>query len=437
MSDIALAFPPGFLWGTATAPVQNEGSFENSTWYPWERRPGTIRNGDRSGIGCDWWRHAEADFDLAVDLGNNAMRLGVEWSRIEPQEGSFDPHALARYREILHGLRERGIEPLVTLHHFSDPLWLEERGGWRSPQAPRIFRRFVSHVVEELGDLVSLWVTINEPMVYVFDGFLSGRRAPGHRGLASAVRAARHLLQAHGEAYQAIHARQESAQVGIANHYLCFDPADTSRLGDRLGAGLLDHLFNGYKLAAQTSGRLQPPFGLGLSPYAPLVDSVDFLGVNYYSRARVFFAPGSEAQFAAWRLADPPADAAQADLGLDGFMAEIYPEGLLRALRRLAVYGKPVYITENGVGDRLDRVRPRALVDHLVRVHRALQEGIDVRGYFHWTLVDNFEWNEGWQLRFGLVELDPQTQARRPRPSARLYQRICQANGLPLDLLPA
>jgi beta-glucosidase len=430
-----LIFPPGFLWGTATAPVQNEGSFHESSWWAWEQRRGAILDGGRSGAGCDWWANAEADFDLAQAMGHNALRLGVEWSRIEPQEGVIDEAALARYRQMLAALRSRGIEPMVTLHHFSDPLWFVHRGGWLSSRAPAFFRRFVDLVVDALGDLVTLWVTINEPMVYVRDGFLDGTRPPGYRGLANAVRAARHLLLGHAEAYHAIHRRRSEAQVGIANHIAHFDPADANQSGDRLGAGLLDWLFNGWKLAAQTSGRIGLPYGLGLQAHHPLVDSADFLGLNYYSRVKVRLAPGAENEFMAWQLVPLDPTVAHFDIGAEGFMGEIYPRGIGRALQRLAAYGKPIYITENGIADRADRLRGRFIVDHLMEVQRAIAAGADVRGYFHWTLVDNFEWSEGWRLRFGLVELDPATQARWPRPSAAIYERICRGNAIPAEFM--
>lgn len=429
-----LSFPPGFLWGTATAPVQNEGSFRESTWWAWEQRPGVIRGGDRSGVGCNWWANAEADFDLARSMGHNALRLGVEWSRIEPDEGVIDDAALSRYRQMLTGLRDRGIEPLLTLHHFSDPLWFVRRGGWLNPRAPAFFRRFVDLVADALGDLVTLWVTINEPMVYVRDGFLDGTRPPGHKGLTNALRAARHLLLGHGEAYHAIHRRRSNARVGIANHLVHFDPADADRAGDRFGAGVLDWLFNGWALAAQTSGRLSPPYGTGQA-HASLVDSVDFLGVNYYSRIKVRYAPGGRNEFIVWQLVPLDPHVEHFDVGADGFMGEVYPHGMGRALRRLAAFGKPIYITENGIADRADRLRGRFIVDHLAEVHSAIAAGADVRGYFHWTLVDNFEWSEGWHLRFGLVELDLATQARQPRPSAAIYERICCANAIPAELL--
>ncbi len=430
-----LHFPPNFLWGAATAPVQNEGAFPESSWWAWERRPGAIRHGDRSGIGCDWWANAEMDFDLARSMGHNALRLGVEWSRIQPEEKVIDEAALARYRQMLLALRARGLEPMLTLHHFSDPMWFVRRGGWLNPAAPALFRRFVELVVDALGDLVTLWITINEPMVYVRDGFLDGARPPGHRGLPNALRAARHLLLGHGQAYDAIHGRRSGAQVGIANHIAHFDAAEPERPADRAGAALIDWLFNGWKLTAQTSGRIALPYGLGLLPQRALMDSVDFLGLNYYSRVRVRFAPGGRNEFVAWQLVPLDERLERSDAGLDGFMGEVYPVGMGRALRRLAGYGKPIYITENGPADRGDRLRSRFIVSHLAEVQRAISAGIDVRGYFHWTLVDNFEWSDGWQWRFGLVELDTATQARRPRPSAAIYERICRANAIPADLL--
>ena len=179
MTEPQLTFPPGFLWGAATAAHQVEGDNAGNDWWAFEQRPRTIWNGDRSGKACDWWANAEQDIDLMADMGHNSHRLSVEWSRIEPQEGRFNPQAIARYRTMLAGMRRRGIEPMVTLFHFSLPLWLARQGGWQNPAVVQWFRRFVHHTVQQLGDLVRLWCTINEPNVYAALGYLFGEHAPG------------------------------------------------------------------------------------------------------------------------------------------------------------------------------------------------------------------------------------------------------------------
>lgn len=416
----SLTFPAGFLWGTATAAHQVEGRNFNNDWWAWEQA-GHIANGDSSRIACDWWERAEEDFDRAAALGQNAHRLSVEWSRIEPARGRWDDAVIARYRRMLAGLRERGITPMVTLHHFTTPLWLVQEGGWERPSVVEDFRRFAEKTVGELGDLVNLWVTINEPMVYVFRGYFEGRWPPGKKSPVAGIRVARHMVMAHAAAYHAIHRFQPEAQVGIAKHMRVFDPLTSSPL-DRAVARLQDFLFNRVFLEALIDGvfRLPPRRRI---PDA--IDSQDFIGLNYYARDRVAFDLRSPATLFG-RLTTTPG----AETGPPGW-GEMYPEGIYRLLRRLSIWKKPIYITECGVPDTADMDRPRFLIRHLQEVHRAVQEGVPVQGFFHWTLVDNFEWIEGWSMRFGLIGLDVETQERRPKPAAQVYGNICKTNQLP------
>lgn len=432
-------FPAGFLWGTATAAHQVEGDNRNNDWWAFEQRPGAIWKGDRSGPACDWWRHAEDDFDLMAEMGHNTHRLSVEWSRIEPEEGIFDPHAMARYREMLLGLRQRGIEPMVTLFHFSSPLWLAEKGGWQNPAAVTHFRRFVRHTVERMGDLVRLWCTINEANVYAALGYLFGEHAPGHKSLSSYFRVLRHLLLAHGAAYRTIHMLDGSAQVGLVKNMQIFEPLDpspspTSRIASEAASSLLDYLFNEITLRAIQDGRLRFPLSPVPRTHGPLVDSSDFVGLNYYTRQRVSL-PQADGDLA--HMLQPTPGAECSDSGRHGTYGEIYPAGIYQALQRADRLGKPVYITENGLPDADDDQRPQFLLDHLAQVQRAIADGIDVRGYYHWSFTDNFEWAEGWSLRFGLVALDEKTQARRPRRSAELFTAIIQANAITQDLVRA
>lgn len=430
MSDQSLTFPEGFLWGTATAAHQVEGNSTNNDWWLFEQQPGAIWCGDRSGLACDWWRNAERDFDLMAKMGHNTHRLSVEWSRIEPEEGIFDPAAIARYRQMLKGLWQRGIEPMVTLFHFSSPLWLARKGGWSNPAAVRFFRRFVQHTTEQLGDLVTLWTTINEPNVYAVLGYLFGEHAPGKKSLLLYFRVLSHLLQAHATAYRVIHALNANAQVGLVKNLQILDSSDPTDGASARLAHLLDRLFNELTLAAVRDGSLQFPLGLGT--HGPLVDSLDFVGLNYYSRQRVSLRRQGGGRLSILRVT-PGAEVS--DHGRKGTYGEVYPAGMYRALKRVAGLGKPIYITENGLPDEDDDQRPRFLLTHLAQVHRAIREGIDLRGYYHWSFTDNFEWAEGWALRFGLVALDKATQIRTPRPSAELYAQIVRANAITPELV--
>ncbi len=430
-----LRFPPGFLWGTATAAHQVEGDNRNNQWWAWEEQPGRIWRGDRSGKACGWWTPggAEADLDLAAELGQNAHRMSVEWSRIEPEEGRFDPQAIARYRQILRAMRERGIEPMVTLHHFTDPLWVARRGGWENPRVIARFRRYVRYVVGELGDLVRLWCTINEPNIYVAFGYLLGAFPPGRHDILRGLRVLNHLLRAHAAAYRVIHQMDGRAQVGLAHHIALFEPADPTSPMDRLVAAMQDRVFNAISLYAPYDGKIRFPAGSGLV-YGPLVDSQDFVGVNYYVHYRVRFDSGRPWQAFARYLFPPGAPVT--DLKADGEpYCALSPQGFYRVLRRAARLGKPIYVTENGIPDAADRLRLQLLATYLPEMHRALREGVDIRGYFHWTLVDNFEWAEGWGLRFGLIELDVSTGQRRIRPSGRFYGEISRANALSPEMI--
>lgn len=427
-----LTFPQGFRWGVATSSYQYEGHNENSQWYAWEQT-GHIKNGDAAGLACDWWNNAERDFDLAQQLGLNALRLSLEWSRLEPSPGQWNAPAFARYREMLQGLRARGIEPMITLHHFSNPIWFEEKGGFLAPDAVGIFVRFVVRVIEELGDLCDLWCTINEPNVYSVVGYLLGEWPPGYRGDArNAFRVEAILAHAHAAAYRAIHHRQPSARVGWAQNYNIFEPATSSPL-DRMVAGMQDAAYNDFFPRAILSGRAIFPFNLLAGNLRSVRGTCDFIGINIYYREKVAFDLRHASELFGRRFS--PAGAPRGDAGINDFFGELYPAGILRVARRLAVFGKPIYVTEHGVGDRDDKIRPWAVEQGVRSVHTALREGLDMRGYYHWSLVDNFEWAEGWQLRFGLAALDLATQERTLRPSGHFYGAIASMNGLTPDMV--
>ena len=426
MTGRELRFPDQFLWGTATAAHQVEGNNTNNDWWAWEQGAGHIRNGDRSGLACDWWQRAEEDFDRAQAMGQNTHRLSVEWSRLEPRPGAWDPKAVERYRQMLSGLRRRGLEPVVTLFHFTAPLWLADLGGWENPRTVEYFRRFTDRVVAEMGDLVQRWTPVNEPATYAFLAYMNGVFPPGKRSASSALTVLRHLLLGHGAAYHAIHGRQPDAQVGSVSNIFVAQPLPRHGLADRLLARGVDFLHNIAPLEAVTTGRFKPPLGWSKAP--ELVNSADFLGVNYYTRFRLGVNWRRPADSFRLQLT-PGAEVSDLDYG------EVYPQGLYETLMRVARYGKPIIITENGLPDHDDDQRPRFLLTHLAQVWRAIRDGAPVRGYYHWSLLDNFEWAQGYAMRFGLIEVDFATQQRRIRASGRLFSEICRANAITEDMV--
>ena len=431
----SLAFPPGFLWGVATSSHQFEGGNTNNQWYLWEQS-GRIRTGETAGLACDWWTHAERDFDLAQSMGLNALRLSLEWSRIEPRPDEWDETALARYRQMLVGLRERGLEPLVTLHHFTDPIWFAARGGFLAPDAVSRFERYVTRTVETLGDLCDFWCTVNEPNVYSIVGYQLGDYPPGHKGdIRGMAHVAAALARAHAAAYRAIHRVQPAARVGWAQNVNTFDPAHPGSRLDRLVAGMQDAVFNDFHFRAVRLGEAAFPISLLAGDLKDVRGTFDYVGINVYNRDLVSFDLRRPLEAFGRRTAAP--GARRGDPGVASPYGEIYPQAIARVVRRVAALGKPIYVTESGVPDATDRLRPWVVAHAVQALHDALADGCDVRGYFHWSLVDNFEWVEGWGLRFGLVALDPATQVRTMRPSADLYSAIAHANALTPEMLTA
>jgi beta-glucosidase len=429
----ALTFPDGFLWGAATASHQCEGGNTNNQWYAWERA-GHIKTGESCGRACDWWTNAERDFDAAQQMGLNALRLSLEWSRIEPSPSQWDDRAMARYRQMLAALRARGIEPLVTLHHFTHPIWFEERGAFLAPDAIPLFTRYTAKVVEELGGLCDFWCTVNEPNVYAIRGYQIGGSPPGRVGdLRGAVRAVSNMARAHASAYREIHRLQPTARVGWAQHYNIFDPAHSWSPLDRMVAGIQDSGFNEAFSAAVLRGRAPFPFNLLSGDLRDVRGTCDYVGINCYARDLVAFDLRRPAEVFGRRF--PAPDAPQGDVGADSLYGEIYPQGILQVAQRVRAFGKPIHVLENGVADTSDRLRPWVIARALRSVRDALDQGIDMRGYFHWSLVDNFEWDNGWSMRFGLIALDEKTQQRAPRPSAAFYGEIAHANALTAEMV--
>ncbi len=425
-----LRFPAGFRWSVASSAHQVEGGNDNSDWWEFEARPGAIKRGERSGKACDHWHRVDEDVALVKSLHMNHARISVEWARIEPAPGRIDQAALAHYRKELELLKAAGIESLVTFHHFTLPKWVAAKGGWGSGDVPAAFARYCGVVYDALGDLVRDWITINEPMVVIVAGYLSGDFPPGERDPKKIAAPLRGLIRGHALAYRAVHERAEKAgrtvRLGVAHHLRVIDPARAWHLVDRLAAATLDKAFNWVFPDALRTGRLEMklPFLVSFRDDVPEAKGTeDFFGLNYYSRDLIRFAPRHRNRFV---RVDRP-DQWRSDLGW-----EIYPAGIYQLLKQIAARypNTPVMITENGLADAEDKSRAKFIQTHLAEIHRAISEGVPVEGYSHWSLLDNFEWAEGFSPRFGLCRMDYSSMVRTPRKSAEVYARIARENAV-------
>lgn len=424
----SLVFPRSFVFGVSTSAHQFEGGNDDNNWGAWERR-GKIHTGERCGLAADWWRNAEKDFDLARGMGLSGLRLSVEWSRLEPREGDWNEDAVLRYRQMLAGLRQRGIDPMICLHHFTNPLWFEARGAFLADDAVATFARFATRVVESFGDLCDAFVTFNEPNVYAVQGYLGGIFPPGHVGdLVSVRKVLVTMARAHAAAYRAIKTLRSDAVVGFTQNVARFSPEDPRSPLDAALARMHQSTFDDSFIHAICGGELSVAARAFVPEVGEVRGTTDFLGLNYYSRMTVAFDPKEPSQM--FGRVYVPDDARQGDRGVLGPYGEVHPEGLTYFVRRYASLGKPILVLENGVPDREDRIRPWLIATTLKQLHGLVREGVDLRGYYHWSLVDNFEWAEGWHLRFGLVAIDPETQERTMRNSGRLYGAIARHRAL-------
>lgn len=425
-----VTFPSGFLWGAATSSHQVEGNNTLNDWWAWEQAGKTT---EKSGLACDQYRRFRDDFDLAKELGQTAHRLSLEWSRIEPREGEFDGAAIAHYQDVIRALRERGLEPLVTLHHYTNPQWLARQGGWVNPTVVERFARYVRHAVEALGPDVRYWMTINEPLVYAAMHYIDGVGPPGEHHLGHAFTVMEHMLRAHVAAYDAIHAvaRARGGQgvsVGLANHAQPFVPCRRWWWPDRFIARLTTEVYNHRYWDAMMDGVWKVP---GKRPIR-ITDhpAMDFIGLNYYGRIFMRLGIPTGRQWAGVRCSTRHHREVTERNALDW---DVYPPGIAEVIGWGAKYRKPVLITENGLCTADDAQRERFILNHLRWVARAIQDGAQVMGYLYWSLVDNFEWAMGYGPRFGLIEVDYATQARRVRPSARRFADVCRTNQLEMS----
>jgi|LSQX01.1.fsa_nt_gb beta-glucosidase len=401
------------LLGVASAATQIEGGDTNNSWYDWYCQ-GKIKDGSSPLRATDHVRLWPEDFDRMRDMGVRTYRMSVEWSRIEPEKGRFDDAALEQYRAMLQRLNDLGIRPLLTLHHFTNPLWFEQMGAFEHPDSTSLFLRYAATVVRALGDLVSDFITINEPNVYAVQGYLYGLWPPGRKSLAATLRVMARLAECHIRAYTLIHQVHKGmgrtdTQVGFAHHMRIFAPLNPKNPWHRICARGVSSLFQDLLAQAALGGRFRFPL-----PKPKAIQSgayYDFLGINYYTRSSV-------RGFADHVRPGVPVN----DLGW-----EIWPEGLVACARSLyKAFPAPVYITENGTCDTEDAFRCRYIYEHLAAIAAS---DLPVKRYYHWCFCDNFEWLEGESARFGLVHIDFATQQRTIKRSGRFYAALIGQNG--------
>ncbi len=409
-----LQFPKKFYWGAATSSHQVEGGNHND-WSDWEKKNSVrlARESARhfshlpswefsrrlaeepknyiSGGACDHYARFEEDFNLAQSLGHNAHRFSIEWSRIEPEEGVFDQNEIEHYRQVILALRKRNIEPFVTLWHWTIPVWLAERGGIEHPDFPTYFDRYTEAIVKALGREVKFWITLNEPEVVASHAYMKGVWPPQKKNIFTYYHVLKNLIKAHQLAYKTIKKYDTDSEIGIAKHQVVFEVASDTIINNTLKK--IGHYFwNEWFLNK-------------------IKDHQDFIGLNFYNRNVINNGLGKNKNK---RVTD--------------FGWEFHPESLYQALMDLRKYKKPIYITENGLADAKDLMREEWIEKSVIAMHRAMTSGVDVRGYLYWSLLDNFEWDKGYWLRFGLISVDRTTQKRIIRPSAYTYATICRSN---------
>ncbi|MCL6590815.1 MAG: family 1 glycosylhydrolase [Firmicutes bacterium] len=417
--------------GSTAAAVMIEGGNRNTDWFKWCEE-GHILDGSHVMRGIDHWNRYADDIKIMKELNHDSCCMSVEWSRIEPEKGKYDLEAIKHYRDEISLLLQNGIKPLVSLYHFSLPLWLAEMGGWENPEIVDIFVQFTRFVLNQLGDLVSDWITINDANLTLVCGYLWAWWPPGKKDAGAMVRASRNMSISHIKGYQEIHKiRAEkkypgTTKVGLSLHLRVLDPID-DKFMNKLMAKMVDYFMIDVILAAMTTGKFGFPLGLGGYPVGK-GKFYDFIGVNYFTRDMVSFKLNPAKMFFELRFKEG------AETNDGGW--EIYPEGMYRVCKKVyAKYKVPLYITENGIYNVADDKKPKFIYDNLWQIHRLIQEGIPVERYYHWTLIDLFECHSGERCRLGLVENDFETQTRTIRRSGRLYGEICGKKAVTQEMI--
>lgn len=427
-------FPKNFKWCVATSAHQIEGYNRHSDWWLWESQ-GKVANKEHTQVAADHWNRVESDVELISKLNANTYRFSIEWAKIEPQEGVWDQGAINHYVQEIKLLKKKGIEPFITLHHFTLPNWVAEKGGWEWPDIPTAFERYSEKVFISLTKEAQIqnWITINEPTVFLAAGYIAGTFPPGRKSDLSALKTPLvNILKAHGKSFHILkklaQVKNENIQVSMAHSMRVFDPKHSWNPLDQIISYYIDKIFNWAVLSAPITGELvmKVPFVVSIDEKLPEIKGTyDFIGFNYYNHDLVSFSFTFP-----FHKFEPTPGAPVNDLDW-----EIYPKGIYRIIteihKRFPQFS--IYITENGLADATDRQRKDYVEDHLIWVHKAISEGAPVQSYCHWSLMDNFEWEKGYGPRFGLYEVNYETQQRILRPSGHWFSAVAGQNGFNSD----
>jgi len=394
-------FPKGFLWGVAVSSYQTEGNNFNSDWWGWEQKGKTK---DKSGIACDYWNKYKEDHDLVQELGCNIFRLSLEWSRIEPEEEKFSEEAIKHYRGILQDLKNRNIKTQVTFWWWTSPIWFQDKYGFHKKSSISVFARYIEKSVKELGDLIDMFQVLNEPMVPLGQGYLTGLFPPGKKNPFYFWQALKNIAKAYVESYKIIHSIKPDAIVGMTHLYNWYDSGKSNILGK-----MIYGVSKWFRVIA-FSRRIK--------------NHQDFFGLNYYRLGKI--------NLRHWKSEKINFFIEENENNIMGWIA--YPEGIYEAIKEAYQdYKMPIFITENGFPFDIgldDYPRVLFIKEHLRYVKKAIDEGANIIGYNCWSLLDNYEWLYGFAPRFGLVEIDYKTLERKPRRSFYEYKKIIQNNGL-------
>ena len=420
-----VSFPKHFFWGTATAAHQIEGDNKNNNWSLWEKQKNNkgktgIKDGQISGTACDQWNRYKDDISLLKNLNVSHYRISIEWSKIEPEKGIYNKSAINHYSNVIDSLKKENITPVITLHHFTNPVWFDKMGGFEKEKNILHFVSFCKKVFLEYSDRVKLWCTINEPEVYAIMGYFEGSFPPGKKDPQATVNIIKHLLIAHRKAYNSLKAlpRGKESNIGIVKNIMQFDPYRKWHLLDWFACRITNLIFNDFIISFFVKGKIKfnIPFFAKIN-YNPKGEDIktDFFGLNYYSHIHLKFVFDKNRFFENKFL--------KKDIRTD-MPYSIYPEGFYRAIKKASKIKKPIIITENGIADKKDDKRALFIERYIYAMNKAMKEGADIRGYFYWTLMDNFEWAEGYDMKFGLYEVNFKTQERKLREGSKKLIQI-------------
>ena len=414
------AFPSNFMWGVATAAHQIEGGNQNN-WTVFEPNS---KSGQLSGDACDHWNLVDEDIANIGRLNVSYYRFSIEWSRVEPEQGKWDETAIDWYSNLVDKLLARGIKPMATLHHFTHPIWWEEKGGFENEENIVDWIKFCEKMFSVLSDRIVWWCTINEPAVFTTMGYVLGEFPPGKRSFSVTRRVATNMMRAHARCYRTLKMMDNGreAQIGLVKNINIFDPYRRWNPLHWIQSFILDEMFNSCWLRGLKKGRFRPPSSLFAKNIHGLKDSSDFIGLNYYTHllATPFMPTKVEIDpiIRPWEIRTD-------------FRYPMYAEGLRRSIEMVSGLGIPIIITENGVADNDDDMRPEHVRRHLFITAEAIKDGYDVRGFYHWSLLDNFEWAEGYDQQFGLYKVNFETKERTLRDSGKLYSQIAGSHTMP------